>query len=298
MNHDGSEARSASGLPSAIMWVKDAPMFIDEANLDRFYDAIVRPAFSTEETRTLNVSEARRKELVAKLGAEAGLKLPSWLAGLLSGGVSAAANAEGTSESSNSSDGQIVLRSIDTPQRQLEQLLAFFLVERTDRLLTGQPSDTLTWQADGKSAEVPRALVLLDVPKSTKLIPTAAEFENGSVSLFFNKLERSNGERPPIHIGEEKALWEWLGRDYIAEQAMKSIEDAAREQKSRIEWIDYRLLINDDGDTMHLHLEADRRYFTGTFAYRLVRRCYRHGMRIVGTLKDGPDLNVLAIYEK
>ncbi len=50
--------------------------------------------------------------------------------------------------------------------------------------------------------------------------------------------------------------------------------------------------------TIHLHVEPRLEYNTGTFAYRLVRQSFTRGIRIVGTLKDGPNINVLAIYEK
>jgi hypothetical protein len=49
---------------------------------------------------------------------------------------------------------------------------------------------------------------------------------------------------------------------------------------------------------MHLHIEVAGKYNTGTFAYRLIRRGEGHGIRIVGSLRDGPDVNVLALYEK
>jgi hypothetical protein len=39
-------------------------------------------------------------------------------------------------------------------------------------------------------------------------------------------------------------------------------------------------------------------YDTGTFAYNFIKRGYKHGIRLVGTLKSEPDMNVLAIYEK
>ena len=80
-------------------------------------------------------------------------------------------------------------------------------------------------------------------------------------------------------------------------QSIEVIEKASTEH-GRIEWIDYRVPLNDAVDTMHLHIEAAGQYNTGTFAYRLVRRTLGHGVRMVGTLKDGPDFNVLALYEK
>jgi hypothetical protein len=37
---------------------------------------------------------------------------------------------------------------------------------------------------------------------------------------------------------------------------------------------------------------------TAVFAYGIIRRGERFGLRIVGSLKSQPALNVLAIYEK
>ena len=48
----------------------------------------------------------------------------------------------------------------------------------------------------------------------------------------------------------------------------------------------------------HLHVDAHGDYDTGVFAYNLIRRGWRFGLRIVGSLKSQLALNVLAIYEK
>jgi hypothetical protein len=65
----------------------------------------------------------------------------------------------------------------------------------------------------------------------------------------------------------------------------------------RPRWIDYRMTL-DTGETLHLHLVARGDYDTGIFAYNLIRRGQRYGLRIVGSLKSQPALNVLAIYDK
>jgi hypothetical protein len=59
-----------------------------------------------------------------------------------------------------------------------------------------------------------------------------------------------------------------------------------------IEWIDFRVALDGTGRTVHFHLESRGRYFTGAFAYMVIRRVVGHGLRLVGTLKDGPDVNV------
>jgi hypothetical protein len=62
--------------------------------------------------------------------------------------------------------------------------------------------------------------------------------------------------------------------------------------------VDFRVPIGEIPNTMHLHIEVAGKYNTGTFGYRLIRRGEGHGLRIVGSLRDGPDVNVLALYEK
>lgn len=65
----------------------------------------------------------------------------------------------------------------------------------------------------------------------------------------------------------------------------------------RPRWIDYRMTFG-TGDVLHLHVVAHGDYDTGVFAYNLIRRGERYGLRIVGSLKSKPALNVLAVYEK
>lgn len=193
----------------------------------------------------------------------------------------------------------VSLSPIDTPQRQLVQLAAFYLLNQPDRLLAGSNAEFLNWQATRKSEGVPRALVFVDLPAQTQMIPMAAEFSSGKVALLFDKLLAKSGERPPAFDPESrKSYWSWFSENFDPKQATEAIETAATESGGRIEWIDFRVPLNSLVDAAHLHLEPAGGYFTGFLAYRLIRRAYGHGLRVVGTLMDGPDLNVLAIYEK
>jgi hypothetical protein len=82
---------------------------------------------------------------------------------------------------------------------------------------------------------------------------------------------------------------------------MDTLEDVVRTGGSRLRWIDYRIPLFKNGvfkQTAHLHISGHGKYDTGTFAYNLIRRGHRHGVRMVGTLKSAPDINVLAIFEK
>ena len=65
----------------------------------------------------------------------------------------------------------------------------------------------------------------------------------------------------------------------------------------RPRWIAYRVIFG-TGETLHLDVTARGEYDTGIFAYYFIRRGERHGLRIVGSLKSGPALNLLAAYDK
>ena len=78
---------NAAEIPQALMWVKDAPLFIDSNNLAQLYDAVVRPAYKEDAPVTLKVSESQKKDLEKKFGGKAGLHVPGWLSVILSGGV-------------------------------------------------------------------------------------------------------------------------------------------------------------------------------------------------------------------
>ena len=74
--------------------------------------------------------------------------------------------------------------------------------------------------------------------------------------------------------------------------------EAAGTTNGRIRWIAYRLPLTDEGDTLHLSISPASKYDTGVFGYNFIKRCYKHGLRIVGTLKSEPDMNVFAVYER
>ena len=63
-------------------------------------------------------------------------------------------------------------------------------------------------------------------------------------------------------------------------------------------WPEGHRLTFSSGATLHLDVSARGDYDTGIFAYNFIRRGERYGLRIVGSLKSQPALNVLATYEK
>jgi hypothetical protein len=299
VHRDGKAEAADEAVPAALHWVKDAPLFIDDDNVERFYDAMVRPAFKEDTPLKLKLTAARKKELEGKLGAKGKFGLASWISTILGAAeVEASAEAKVSGSTSNTDEQEITLSPISTPQRKLVQLVVYYLLNQPKRLLAGNIDAPLVWQRDSESAEVPRALVFLDLPPETKFVPMAAEFENGKVTTLFAELRGSAKEPPPQFVHEKKQeYWGWFAKNFDAGQCTDVIEKASGEN-GKIEWIDFRVPLNDKVDTMHLHFEARRRYFTGALAYMIVRRGVGHGLRLVGTLKDGPDINVLALYEK
>jgi hypothetical protein len=292
-----TEDKDTRRIRKALLWLKDAPLVIDDENLARFYDAIVRPAYKENAPRTLRLTAAQREELQKTLGAtvKAGL---SGLFGMFSAEAEGTAQRQKTVGADRGIEEELILEPISTPQRQLEQLIIYYSLIQPERLLIGDLSALLQWHESGLGRDMPRALCLVDVPAGTRFIPMAAEFENGKVARLFDDLARKAGEQLPPYDRDRKAEY-WTRLAALAEPAFAAevIEEASGGH-GKIEWIDFRVLLNEAARTAHLHLEPRRRYFTGAFAYMVVRRSVGHGIRMVGTLKDGPDINVLALYEK
>jgi hypothetical protein len=289
----------AADIPRELLWINDAPIFIDALNVAQFYDAAVRPPFDEASPIKLKITDTTKKDLEAKFGLKASVGLANWLAAIASSSAEVNAEGKGARSTTSGSESEILLAPISTPHRQLVQLAIFYLLESRQQLLFGDPADVLGWQDSGATLSVPRPLAFIDLPKKTKFIPMAVEFANGKVVTLFDWLLADNGERPPPYDPDKKAdYWKWFSTNFNQERALGVLESAASENGSKIEWIDFRVPLNDSVKTMHLHIEVVGKYSTGTFAYRMIRRGFGHGMRVVGALRDGPDVNVLALYEK
>lgn len=294
-----------------LLWLADAPLFIDADQVARFHDAVVRPDFEVG-SATLEVTKENASKLAVGLGAEAKVK-PNALLEMLSNAVpfikaelrlKAEVNGEIVR---TSTEGQTVeLKPINNPQRQLEQLILHYLLNHPDRLLMPSAPTEASWRQAATISAVPRALVLLDFPPGTKFIPAAAELKDGRVQLIFQRLRSKDGRQTPPKYPENgepdlpakrKDYWSWFDANFNDSKAMIAVEEAVSDGGA-IRWIDYRVPIGTDGDTVHLHVAPALLYDTGTFAYYFVKRGFKHGVRVIGTLKSEPEINVLAIYEK
>lgn len=301
-----------SSLPEELMWLADAPLFIDDLRVDAFYDAIFRPDYG-ETSLTLQ----KKVNKNTKLGGEATL-------GSLFPGLFAKVGVTVSGEHSRGrEDGQErALQPISSAYRHLLALALHYSTENQARLVlartpnqdTGEtakatdgddsdlPSDWLLSSSNFIRA-LPRAMILLDLEAGCKLIPAAVELSNGDVKLLYKDLEAGFGGTAPQYPGarstlvERNAYWQWFAENYKDRVALDAVEDAVAGQK--IQWIAYRVSLGDDtGPFLHLSLAAHGAYETGVFGYNFISRGTKHGLRLVGTLKSEPDMDVLAVFER
>jgi hypothetical protein len=103
---------------------------------------------------------------------------------------------------------------------------------------------------------------------------TAAEFANGVIELMYQEFEnpirdelKDRFMEYPAEPTREllKKYWLQFKDKFSATKAMVSVEKASEQHKGGIRWIDYRVLLDDEGDTLHLHVNAAGKYDTGVF---------------------------------
>jgi len=299
---------------SFFWFLVDAPMAMDTSLIERFHDAVIRPDGIL---RTESESTSKKKSVQQRLGTEgkASGEVPFVVKLALKGKFERRATSE---------DGASLTRQLDIPrthERLLEEIVAFYLLNFPDRVLRVDPVNSKVFTADmeaERNYEIldetctipgPRPIVLIDAPKSTKIMPMAGEFMNGKLEVIYDALVQalSTADAPLKRFArgmdqEKKAeRWKELSERFDASTAMQVIEDASRKNdNSRFDWVDFRMAWGDGGypSPLHLHLVSNGRYPTGVFGHAFIRRAFSNGVRIVGTLKSGGDINVLAIYER
>ncbi len=303
--------------PLDFAWLADAPLFIDAAQIERLYDAIVRPT-SLEGATEFSVSASGETTLTAKGSAEGKLEFSGGFFQRIIGmkGEVKAGGEVGTASKTGTADNhKTQWLPIRTPQRQLERLLFTYLQYEPDRLLSVTSANCATLFDPAVNQKSPRALVVLDLPAAAggggpKLIPMAAELDKGGIKLLYQDLrvalappgQPDATAAPTAKTASQVQSDIWLGvlDRFDPWKAMKVLEDAVGD--GRIRWIDFRLPVKADTteeeQTVHLHFVAGTAFDTGVFGYNFIQRGFRYGARIVATLKAGADLNVLAVYEK
>ena len=303
-------------LPEQLLWLLDAPMFIDEKQVEAFYDAVVRPDY---EGTSVTLSDTVTRETTFGGGVTIGAALP-WFA--KAEGEAQIEHARGQERGQ-----ERTLRPVSNAYRHLLALALHYASSdalkhrvlladtQTQTLRTGggDPLEAKVWRDDIYVGALPRALVFLDLAEA-RFIPTALELDNGTVVLLFealaNALTKPGAEAAGKYPGsdapaeERDEYWRWFSSKFddpantADRKALTTVEEVVKDH--RIAWIDYRVPLGTDGQPpfLHLHLQARGGFDTGVFAYNLISRGFKHGVRIVGTLKSEPDLNVLAIFER
>ena len=285
-----------------LSWLADSPLFIDSRQVGAFYDAVVGPAFRTVE---LQVSAGQNQQLEKSAAGRLNAGLSSLFPWLKIG-----ADVEtGRTATRGTQDSQsITLQPIDSAARQLVQLSLHYVVNQPTRICVVS-QDTQLPGSDAIAAS-PRMLAFMDVPPGTMFLPQAAELNDGRVVTFFNplaeKLQRDGGTLPVPYPdntttdtgrAQRDAYWNWFADLWNADKAVTVVEEVIG-TGGRPRWIAYRMSFPAGTMTLHLDVSARGDYDTGVFAYNFIRRGERYGLRIVGSLKSQPALNVLAAYDK
>jgi hypothetical protein len=298
---DASTSGTAKQVPKELLWLLDAPLFIDDLLVEAFYDAILRPEL---DATALQLS----KGVSNAFGG--GLSFGALVPGL---GISASAS---TTRSANEGT---EYRVVSNPYRHLLSLALHYHQNIPDRMRSATyvevdgkyqvaEAKLPLWYDQAFISAVPRALLFIDLPPETRFIPAAAEVAGGDVHPLFEEIggefaARSSTSAPqypggaPRYAEERRRYWEWFSEHFDETIAMEAVEKAAGGKP--LNWIAYRAALPGVGEPfLHLWVAGRGKFDTGTFAYNFVKRGFKHGLRIVGTLKSEPDLNVLAVFEK
>ena len=289
-------------LPDEILWLNDAPLFIDEKQVEAFYDAILQPDF---EEISRNFSDSINRETTFEGGITLGAALP-WF--VKSEGSAKAARTKSKGEERGST-----WNKVSNPHRHLLALALQYATQESLRerliLVGGSGCADATGKAvdlsdPGLAQSSPRAMIMLDLQPGTQFIPLALELKEGKVVRLYEDLAtrftHPEGKAlPPYPHGlgreaEQAAYWTWFVEAFDKQVALEVVEDAV--EQGSIAWIAYRFPFG--GKFPHLTVTGRGAYETGVFAYQMISRGYEHGLRIVGTLKAEPDVNVLAMFER
>jgi hypothetical protein len=284
-----------------LSWLADSPVFIDGQQVGAFYDAVVGPAFRTIELQvTASWAEQLEKSTAGRLNAGLSSLFP-WLK------IDASVEAQRAATRARQDGQSVTLRPVDSAARQLVQLSLHYLVNQPERICV--VNQNTPFPGAEAIAASPRMIAFVDVPPGTRFLPQAAELNDGRVVTFFSplieKLKRDGGTLPVAYpestttdVGRRQrdAYWNWFADHWNADKAVQVVEDVIG-TGGRPRWIAYRVIFG-AGETLHLDVTARGDYDTGIFAYYFIRRGERHGLRIVGSLKSQPALNLLAAYDK
>jgi hypothetical protein len=302
----------------SLAWLADAPMFIDAEQISAIYNAVARPEYATEKI-TLSLTKTTKFGLEGKASVEAELGLATWIKTLfpfLDAKGTVGLEGSGSYEREKEKGSEIELRPIDTPQRQLVQIALHYIVNLPKRTQLVSDPKHPDWVERAFIADLPRALVFVDFPPRTAFIPMATEVSGGSVHVIYPELVSSfvgprDKDKVPTYpepayfegrpdelLAKRQEYWKFFRDNFSSTAALEAVERKVAAAGGLIRWIDYRVPLGDGLPYLHMNVAPQGRYDTGIFAYRLVKRGYKHGLRVVGTMRSEPSMNVLAIFER
>jgi len=190
----------------------------------------------------------------------------------------------------------------------LVQLTLHYMGNQPNRIRVVTCGAEVPGEADISAS--PPMLTFLDVSPGAKFLPESVEFDGGRVVTFFSALaevlQPDGSSRPVAYPADDTtdegmrqrdAHWKWYVDRWNSQEVVKAVEEVIREGGGRPQRIDYKMFFA-AGEELGLRVGAHGDYDTHLFAYDLIRRGWRRGVRIIGSLKSQPVLNVLAIYEK
>lgn len=299
---------------NSLFFLADAPEFIDGALVSRLYETICQPEFEVA-SRSIGVTNTRASELSAEIAAGAEVAVPAMFK------LQASSKAGMKDSSSAAGTAQIVQTAIYSPERRLEDLLNLYVYSYPHRVFWIDGDLVTARDFNGAVLGWPeleavldendlRPLVVFDLQPGAKLIPMFGELVGGKpVPLSKNLLAAvdPSGRVPKYPTSgsadyeqRSKEYWTALSGVFDSDKAMNEVELATKDG-GRLEWIDFRTVgIKPDGqpEPIHLHLSPCGKYSSGTFGYQFIRRAEKYGLRIIGRLKKGSDVDVLAFYQR
>jgi hypothetical protein len=302
-------ALKSEALPDQISWLADAAMFIDAPRVEAFYDAVFRRDYG-EISKTLTQTVKRDTRIAGDF------KLGALFPGVFAKGDLGIHAEHGRGRERGE---ETELERIENPYRHLLALALHYWSDKPGRLVLARTPDEAT---DGSRKPLPRdwllphsdfirtpprAMIMLELTPGVKLIPAAVELSNGKVKQLFKDLEagfakKATRDAPPFPGSlaspeDRNDYWKWFAEFFNDRVALETVENGA--VGYRVRWIAYRFSFSgDDGPYFHMTLSAREAYDTGIFAYNFINRGTKHGLRIVGTLKSEPDIDVLAVFER
>lgn len=299
-------------IPEA--WLFDAPLFVDDYRIKSLYNAVALPEYERE-CVTMSTKDVKVSKWTA--GGQVEVSAGDSLLAQILAPISAKATVKGDrgGEKTHGTEDTWKLTAVDAAERRLTNLAIHYAANLKSRVWNVIGLEDDAWLKAARLETIaPKPLVFIDVEPGRTIMPMAAELGNGNVVRFFSEFGsaviKAGGTAPPPYPitdagPEANAFWSWFadnkpgGKDPSL-LLMDLIEDQIG-NGGRLRWINCRVPVgppHSQFESLHLDIKTRGEYDTGDFAYHFLHRGKKHGFRVVGTLKAGPALNVLALYEK